>query len=144
MRRFVRIEGGAVAELLPPADFPSELIPENGDIRTLYHPEFAVLLQEITDLIPQPKMGWSYKDGAFEAPVQYVPSTDEIHSANKMVRDQLLQTATLAIAPLQDAVDFGKATEAETELLQRWRQYRLEANRADLSVMSPDWPTFPA
>lgn len=143
MRRFARIEEGIVAELFPSADFPSELIPTGGDIRSLYHPEFTLLLEEVTDLDLQPQAGWTYINGAFAVPVPYIPAPNEILASNKLVRDQLLQAATLAIAPLQDAVELDEANTDETDMLTKWKQYRVSVNRVDLSIVSPNWPTSP-
>jgi hypothetical protein len=49
----------------------------------------------------------------------------------------------LAIAPLQDAVDLDEATQAETDQLKKWKQYRVAVNRIDLTQASPVWPLQP-
>lgn len=59
-------------------------------------------------------------------------------------RDRLLAIAALVIAPLQDAVDLNDATAAETAQLKRWKQYRVEVNRVDLSDVPVVWPDQPA
>lgn len=57
----------------------------------------------------------------------------------------LMQAATLAIAPLQDAVDLQDVTEDEAELLKKWKRYRMALNRLDLSAAPDiDWPETPA
>lgn len=56
----------------------------------------------------------------------------------------LMAEATVAINPLQDAVDLGEATSKEEELLKSWKQYRVTLNRLDLSS-APEikWPDKP-
>lgn len=55
-----------------------------------------------------------------------------------------MQIATDAIAPLQDAVDLGIATEAEAALLLAWKKYRVLLNRINPED-APDinWPEVP-
>ncbi len=56
----------------------------------------------------------------------------------------LMQKATLAIAPLQDAVDLGIATSEEIERLNSLKAYRVALNRMNLSSVIPDTlPPFP-
>ena len=53
-------------------------------------------------------IGWEYRDGEFITPAPPPlpePSPDEILATNTAERDRRLVAATLAIAPLQDAVD---------------------------------------
>lgn len=60
-------------------------------------------------------------------------------------RDALRAQADSSVVPLQDAVDLDEATEAETSMLKKWKQYRVALNRLDLSV-APDitWPKVPS
>lgn len=64
-------------------------------------------------------------------------------SQNTAVRGDLLAIAANAIAPLQDAVDLGVATENETSLLTQWKQYRVLVSRIDLTGQQPEWPQMP-
>ncbi|HIC5426703.1 TPA: tail fiber assembly protein [Salmonella enterica] len=57
-------------------------------------------------------------------------------------KSRLLQMASEKIAPLQDAVDLGEATDDEKARLLAWRKYRVQVNRVDTS--DPDWPEKPA
>jgi hypothetical protein len=59
-------------------------------------------------------------------------------------KSQRLASATAAMAPLQDAVDLGIATDEETALLTAWKKYRVLLNRVDISK-APDieWPEKP-
>ncbi|ECN9829095.1 tail fiber assembly protein, partial [Salmonella enterica subsp. enterica serovar Tennessee] len=54
----------------------------------------------------------------------------------------LLQMASGKIAPLQDAVDLGLATDEEKSQFAEWKKYRVLVNRVDTS--SPIWPEIPS
>ncbi|EHM1184890.1 tail fiber assembly protein, partial [Salmonella enterica subsp. enterica serovar Lattenkamp] len=56
-------------------------------------------------------------------------------------KSRLLQMASEKIAPLQDAVDLGLATDEEKNQLAEWKKYRVLVNRVDTS--NPDWPEQP-
>ncbi|EHD9481461.1 tail fiber assembly protein [Salmonella enterica subsp. enterica serovar Typhimurium] len=56
-------------------------------------------------------------------------------------KNRLLQIASEKIAPLQDAVDLGIATDDEKAQLGEWKKYRVLVNRVDTS--NPDWPEQP-
>lgn len=81
---------------------------------------------------------WMY-DGKkiIPVPVDYVARAETN-------RKTLLQLASQAIAPLQDASELGIATRAETEALERWKHYRVTLIRLDTSA-APDiqWPEQP-
>lgn len=75
------------------------------------------------------------------------PTVEQFVSQAAAKRSQLLQAATQAIAPLQDAVDFGEATEAEEAALQEWKRYRIALTRVSLQDSYPNeiqWPSSPA
>lgn len=57
-------------------------------------------------------------------------------------KNRLLQIASGKIAPLQDAVDLGLATDEEKSQLAEWKKYRVLVNRVDTS--SPIWPEIPS
>lgn len=75
---------------------------------------------------------------------QPVPSTEALIAEAVNTKSTLLKKATESIAPLQDAVDLGMATEAEVALLREWKKYRVLLNRIDTSIV-PDveWPVAP-
>ncbi|WP_291783807.1 tail fiber assembly protein [Luteibacter sp.] len=92
-------------------------------------------------------IGWTYADGAFTGPPPppvIPPTAEEILAANTATRNTLLAAANLATPPLQDAVDLGEATNAETALLKAWKQFRVAVNRIDLTLTNPSWPSSPA
>ncbi|EKN4764884.1 tail fiber assembly protein [Yersinia enterocolitica] len=53
----------------------------------------------------------------------------------------LLNNASIMIGTLQDAVDFGDASDAEKAALELWRKYRVLLMRVDTAA--PVWPTPP-
>ena len=56
----------------------------------------------------------------------------------------LMAQATVAIAPLQDAVDLDEATDDEKSQLTAWKKYRVLLNRVDTSTApSIEWPIAP-
>ncbi|QUG77928.1 hypothetical protein GKQ23_13540 [Erwinia sp. E602] len=56
----------------------------------------------------------------------------------------LMQVATDAIAPLQDAQDLDIATGEEKEKLTEWKAYRIALNRIDItSAHDIEWPVSP-
>ncbi|EUD08649.1 tail fiber assembly protein [Providencia alcalifaciens] len=73
------------------------------------------------------------------------PKSKEHHiSEAKSKKQLLLAGATEAIAPLQDAVDLGMATEEEIALLNEWKECRVLLNRVDTSLAPDiDWPQKP-
>ncbi|WP_445497427.1 tail fiber assembly protein [Photorhabdus sp. SF281] len=51
-------------------------------------------------------------------------------------KQQLIIRASEQIAPLQDAVDLGIATEVEKDALLIWKKYRVILNRIDIAQAS--------
>lgn len=141
MRKFARVDGDVVMEIFPTADYPTDLIPADGDIRPLFHPDIVWI--EITSESPSPEAGWSYSGGRFSKPEPHIPSADKILSDNRMTRDAMLDAATRLINPLLDAIDAGTATEAEKSNLAVLKAFRIDANRVDLTQLNPSWPVFP-
>jgi len=72
------------------------------------------------------------------------PTKEDLMSAAEKRKSSLMQIATAAIAPLQDAVDLDMTTEAEKAQLVAWKKYRALLNRVDISK-APDiaWPESP-
>lgn len=72
------------------------------------------------------------------------PTKDELIAAAEIQKQHLLASATTAVAPLQDAVDLGMATETEIAGLQEWKKYRVLLSRIDTSTAPDiDWPSLP-
>ncbi|QCJ70331.1 phage tail protein [Providencia heimbachae] len=72
------------------------------------------------------------------------PTKEQLIAEAEQKKQSLLAEANNAIAPLQDAIDLGMATEAEAAALQEWKKYRVLLNRVDTST-APDveWPEKP-
>jgi hypothetical protein len=143
-----------VVEIIEPQQYDAE-DPERqeGDpsrigqeipIELRFHPSLVANMVDITDVNPQPQYGWTYDGDVFAAPVPYQPTADEILRNNTATRNSLLDTATRAINPLQDAVDLDDATPADVALLKAWKQYRVAVNRVVLTLAAPVWPTPPS
>lgn len=117
----------------------------DGNLEEWTPPNGAVMV-EIPDG-ESVSIGYTYDGTKFISPPPppvIPPTAAEILSENTLMRDSLLAAATLAIAPLQDAVDLDDATAAETALLKKWKQYRVAVNRINLTLASPTWPKAPA
>lgn len=71
------------------------------------------------------------------------PEVDHIGEAVRK-KQQLMSTATAAIAPLQDAYDLDVITKDEKALLIAWKAYRVALIRID-TLTAPDieWPVIP-
>jgi hypothetical protein len=62
-------------------------------------------------------------------------------------RDERLRYAATRIAPLQDAVDLGVASDAEVERLRLWKVYRVQLSRIEQQEgfpLSVEWPAAPS
>lgn len=74
------------------------------------------------------------------------PTPTELADFAGAKRDQLLAVAAIRIAPLQDAVDLGRATPEVITKLKQWKGYRVDLNEIDLQDGFPlaiDWPVAP-
>lgn len=117
-------------------------VPARGN--TLAVSMFFPLGMSVAEVLSLP--GGCSNDGAWmfngtsvvAVPVDYVALAEK-------EKTRRLAAATRAIAPLQDAVDLGIATQAETTLLNAWKTYRVDVNRIDTSL-APNitWPLPPA
>lgn len=79
-------------------------------------------------------------------PHDIAPTPDQAGAMASAKRDELLSNAALRIAPLQDAVDLGDATDADMASLKAWKQYRVAVNRVREQPGFPasiDWPEPP-
>lgn len=171
MKSYARIENGRVAEIIEPTvyevdapEFVPKLIdprdPESDwteapagwptfkrgeevPVELKFTPEIVATLVDISDL-SSVSIGDTYANGIFAPYMPPVLSAGEIRARNAAMRDSLLATATARIAPLQDAADLGEATEGEVAAVKRWKKYRVDVNRIDLALPSPDWPDVPS
>ncbi|KFA85882.1 tail fiber assembly protein [Enterobacter sp. EGD-HP1] len=84
---------------------------------------------------------WMYRDGEI---IPRIYTQDEFIAQAEAMKQQLMADTSSIIAPLQDAVDIGEATDAEVSSLHGWKKYRVLLNRVDISK-APDieWPELP-
>ncbi|KPA99321.1 MULTISPECIES: tail fiber assembly protein [Pseudomonas] len=93
-----------------------------------------------------------FPDPAFENYSEVMPerpkeSPEEVLDRVRGQANQLLSVAGLRIAPLQDAVDLGEATQIEVAQLKEWKRYRVALNRLPEQTGYPEtieWPVLPA
>lgn len=141
-KTYVRVIDGMVVEVIAPAFWPDsgEFIP----VEQRYTHEFVETLVDVTALNPMPTQWWTYDGSVFLPPAPPAPPTPaQILAANTATRNQYLAAATLAIAPLQDAVDIGEATPDDEAMLLKWKQFRVAVNRVVLTLTNPVWPVPP-
>lgn len=110
-------------------------------------------LIEITDekyieLRSDIELGKQIKADDAGMPTSYEPeiTQEQMKLSVDLELSRLLQEASTKISPLQDAVDLGIATEAETESLTKWKTYRVAVNRVPTQPGYPteiDWPPMP-
>lgn len=70
------------------------------------------------------------------------PSHEQLIQEAEARKITLMQAASDAIAPLQDAVDLGMATESEKQKLIEWKKYRVLLSRTNYNEPWPDKPTI--
>ncbi|EFM3971977.1 tail fiber assembly protein [Escherichia coli] len=69
------------------------------------------------------------------------PTHEELIAVAEGHKSSLMLQANNTIAPLQDAVDLGMATNEESQLLIDWKKYRVLLMRVDTA--KPVWPIPP-
>ncbi|WP_350306838.1 tail fiber assembly protein [Photorhabdus viridis] len=110
---------------------PDELIEVSDDI----YQEYAA------NTAPEGKYRIASKNGLPEWADIPPPIKEELQQYAENKKQQLMMKASDRIAPLQDAVDLGIATEAEKEALLAWKKYRVMLNRIDIKqVPDIEWP----
>jgi len=75
------------------------------------------------------------------------PTPEQALKAANDKRDELLLLAGLRIAPLQDAVDLGKAKAEDAANLRCWKEYRIAVSDVSDQTSYPvaiAWPEQPA
>lgn len=115
---------------------PDDIVLVNDDLYITYAAE----------LTPEGKYRGVGADGLpcwLDMSVQPISPEEAITMADNE-KTRLLDVATAAIAPLQDAVDLDMATDEERALLTGWKKYRVELSRIDTNAAPDiDWPEVP-
>ncbi|MBM3106200.1 tail fiber assembly protein [Pseudomonas sp. V1] len=116
------------------------------DVSTGAPKQYDVLGALPPELTRQEYMGnFHYWDG-FSWVLDTEAQKESIRTKGVALRDEKLAVASTRIAPLQDAVDLGEATEVEQIMLLAWKRYRIELNRLEQQPgypLSIDWPPSP-
>ncbi|EHI1800100.1 TPA: tail fiber assembly protein [Salmonella enterica subsp. enterica] len=118
-------------------DHRGETVYDTTTGNQMYISEPGPLPENVTSVSP----GGGYKKWDSKAKVwvndEAAETAARLHEAEG-TKSRLLQMASGKIAPLQDAVDLGIATDDEKAQLDEWKKYRVLVNRVDTS--NPDWP----
>lgn len=140
-------------ELIEPRAYDSEAwdwiegdpsrIGEEIPIELRFPAALVATMVDITDLDPQPQLGWTFDGTVFAAPVPYQPSPEEILAANEAVRAALIMQASQAMAPILVSLQLGDATDDETVNARAWQTYYRALQAVDVSASSPIWPVAP-
>ncbi|EJA5115465.1 tail fiber assembly protein, partial [Salmonella enterica] len=104
----------------------------------VYISDLGPLPENVTSVSPDGE--YQKWDGKAWVKDEAAEAAARLHEADE-TKIRLLQMASGKIAPLQDAVDLGIATDDEKARLDEWKKYRVRVNRVDTS--NPDWPEQP-
>jgi len=86
------------------------------------------------------------EDGPPPDPLPVPETADQLMDRVTREIDSLLTAAALRIAPLQDAVDIGDASDKDIADLKAWKQYRVALSRVPGQPGFPEvinWPSEP-
>lgn len=153
MKIYARVQNGIYVEFIDSATYTGE----SGDwvegdpsrigqyipIEERYPPFFLDMMHEITGLDPMPQIGWTFDGVNFAAPVEHVPTPEEIMGANLNTQAYLVSKASQAMAPILVSLQLGDATDAETLEAKAWQTYYRALQAVDMTVASPTWPQPP-
>lgn len=114
----------------------------DGSVVTLR--ELGPLPENLTGVVcPGPHYKWASDGWVLDT----VEESDALAAQASATRDGLLSIAAIRIAPLQDAVDLGKATPAKAALLKKWKEYRIDLDDVpdqDGYPKTITWPVVPS
>lgn len=115
-------------------------IPKNEEDKALFDSDcfFEVSESEFKSI----GSGSKYIEGVIVDGVPNPPSLN--HELRKYLHSSMIKTASEKINYLQDAIDFGVATDEEIYSVKMWRRYRIELNRIDPADKDiTEWPISP-
>lgn len=93
-----------------------------------------------------PGPGEFYQWNGVEWVLDLISQDSAITAQAYSLRDFLLRSAAIRIAPLQDALELGEATESELDELRAWKSYRVQLGRIAQHPGFPsaiEWPEIP-
>ncbi|EMF4353463.1 tail fiber assembly protein [Providencia rettgeri] len=118
----------------------SKIEAEYQPLKTEYDAVLPVFFDIRENLKVMKRMSDKEVDAYLNPPI----SKEQLVAEAEQQKKSLLAEANNAIAPLQDAIDLGIATDEEISLLKEWKKYRVLLNRIDTSTASDiDWPEKP-
>ncbi|MEM6050537.1 tail fiber assembly protein [Erwinia sp. P7711] len=122
----------SIKELYP--EWPEDAVSVSNEIYT-----------EFSGLVPQGKCRATGNDGLPVWADEPDPNPKSLIETADYEKSRLRSIADYKIAPLEDAVDLGMATDDEKSLLTSWKKYRVNLSRIDTSA-APDltWPEQPS
>ncbi|HHS2249699.1 TPA: tail fiber assembly protein [Salmonella enterica subsp. enterica] len=119
-------------------DHRGETVYDTQTGNPVYISEPGPLPENVTSVSPDGE--YQKWDGKAWVKDEAAETAARLHEAEG-TKSRLLQMASGKIAPLQDAVDLGIATDDEKAQLDEWKKYRVLINRVDTSA--PSWPDKP-
>ncbi|ENL9263878.1 tail fiber assembly protein [Salmonella enterica] len=119
-------------------DHRGETVYDTTTGNPVYISEPGPLPENVTSFSPDGEyQKWDGKAWVKDAAAEIAAQLRQAEETKK----RLLQMASEKIAPLQDAVDLGIATDDEKAQLDEWKKYRVLVNR--VYTTNPDWPDVP-
>ncbi|EAS3607016.1 tail fiber assembly protein [Salmonella enterica] len=119
-------------------DHRGETVYDTTTGNQVYISEPGPLPENVTSVSPDGEyQKWDGKAWVKDAAAEIAAQLRQAEETKK----RLLQMASEKIAPLQDAVDLGIATDDEKAQLDEWKKYRVLVNR--VYTTNPDWPDVP-
>ncbi|MEX8742732.1 tail fiber assembly protein [Salmonella enterica] len=120
-------------------DHRGETVYDTTTGNQVYISELGPLPENVTSVSPDDE--YQKWDGKAWVKDEAAEKAAQLRQAEE-TKSRLLQMASEKIAPLQDAVDLGLATDDEKAQLDEWKKYRVLVNRVD--TLNPDWPEKPS
>ncbi|EAS0521720.1 tail fiber assembly protein [Salmonella enterica] len=122
-------------------DHRGETVYDTTTGNQVYISELGPLPENVTSVSPDGE--YQKWDGKAWVKDEAAEKAAQLRQAEE-TKSRLLQMASEKIAPLQDAVDLGLATDEEKSQLDEWKKYRVLVNRVDTSTAPKiDWPKKP-
>ncbi|EAR0092160.1 tail fiber assembly protein [Salmonella enterica] len=120
-------------------DHRGETVYDTTTGNQVYISELGPLPENVTSVSPDGE--YQKWDGKAWVKDEAAEKAAQLRQAEE-TKSRLLQMASEKIAPLQDAVDLGLATDDEKAQLDEWKKYRVLVNRVD--TLNPDCPEKPS
>lgn len=121
-------------------DHRGETVYDTQTGNPIYISELGPLPENVTPVSPSGE--YQKWDGKAWVKDEAAETAAQLRQAEE-AKNSLLQIASEKIAPLQDAVDLGIATEDEKAQLDEWKKYRVLVNRVDILASDIIWPGIP-